>query len=127
MAGNTYVNNTGRQEVISAVQILDFVEIAVAGNYAAFDIPPKAVLLSGSVKVLEVFDTGRTAAIVLDGDTLIAAAALDAVATTALTIPTKQYSAQVQGVITTSGAMTQGKALIEIQYVLEGRSAFSHG
>jgi len=127
MAGNNYVNNTGRQEVISAVQVLDYKQIAVAGVYAALDIPPKAVLLSGSVKVLEVFDTGRTAAIALDGDTLVAAAALDAVATTALTIPTKQYDSQVQATITTSGAMTQGKALVIVEYVIEARSAFSHG
>lgn len=127
MAGNTYVNNTGRQEVISAVQLLDWQQIAVAGTYAAWDLPAGSTILRGEIKVLEAFDATRTVTVALDGDTLLSAIDLATVATTAVTVPVKQNSGPVQATVVTSGAMTQGKALITLEYVVENRSAFSQG
>lgn len=127
MAHQNYRNNTGRQEIIAAVQGFDGTAMGTGTVFAAFDLPENAIIVGGQINVLGAFDVGITATLDIDGDTLLSAIDMTALADTDITKPNKKYATPVQGTVTFSGAVTQGEAYITIEYVEEGRAAFSQG
>lgn len=125
------ISNAGRQEVIAAVLTFDTADF-VAGEDGTIQLPEGAVVVSAGLAVTEAVagDAGATLAISGGGITLAATAATSA-AYTAATVDGSVVGAGGATVAVTmagdDGTATAGKANVIVQYVVEGRAAFSEG
>lgn len=126
--------NAGRQEVISAVLTLDAADLDANGVVGAVDLPEGATVVSGLVNVVTaVAGAGAGATVALSGGG-VTLAATDVDAGTSSNTVTVDGSVVGSGGTTVNvtlaggtGAATAGKVNVIIDYVVEGRAAFSEG
>jgi hypothetical protein len=126
--------NPGRQEVIAAK--LNFTlgtgrDVDAQGLFPAIDLPQGAVVVGGHIAVKTATSASVTISI---GDTVLAtryASAVNgaAVARTALTLTGYTHPVATTINFTVAGAtpVTAGVAEVVIEYIVDGRAAFSQG
>jgi hypothetical protein len=123
------IKNAGRQEVIAVKQDLPYADIATAGEYEVINLPAGAIITAGYIYSGW---TGPTdyALVVEDavGASLIADMAGTYGAGRVNITPTGAALA-VPGYVklTTTGNATAGTGYIYLEYVVNGRAAFSEG
>ena len=129
---------SGRQEVIAAKVTITYDTLSsdAAVGEAVIQIPEGAIVVGGFVNVKTVFNS--TTSDVLDiGDSVdddeYTSSQVDSTAlrVTALTITGYQYTTQdnimVEWTAGSTGTATTGEADIIVQYIVDGRAAFSEG
>lgn len=130
----------GRQEVIAATADFSFADVASGVYAAAVDLPPGAMVVGGGLAISTIFNSATTDTFSI-GDkegtaaataTTYAATSADVTAATNIpVVPTgKKYaSAGSVGVVWTGtgAAPTAGVGRLTVQYIVDGRSAFSQG
>ena len=129
------IKNTGRQEVISATVDINFSEVAGSSGavVAAIDLPEGAVVLSGNLITRVVFNSGTSDTMIVELDTvdLLAATSIAAIGNTPLTtgsVAALTAANTVDVIWTGVGAVpTTGDVLLVVNYIVEGRTAFSQG
>lgn len=127
--------NSDRQEVIEAHVNVSAVSVAgETGNIIAqVDLPANARVIGGEIVVLTAFDSTTNVVDIGDGvdpDRYGAAVDLKTPGRTALVLTGNAYSAADSIDLTyteTGTAPTAGEARISVQYVVDGRAAFSQG
>lgn len=130
--------NEGRQEVIAAKVTLTYDTLSsdVAVGEAIMQLPAGAIVVGGFVNVTTAFDS--TTSDVLDiGDSVdddeytATPVNLQALGVTALTITGYKYTAQTdllaEWTAGSTGTATAGSADVVVQYIVDGRAAFSEG
>jgi hypothetical protein len=120
---------SGRQDILLARVEFGFADVASATFNGAIELPHGARVVGGALEVL----VATQATVVIDvGDTLVANRYKDnvdgtAVARTAL-IPTGYKTLLDADVgVTFSAAPSSGSFALEVQYVVEGRTAMTQG
>lgn len=131
---NNVVKNAGRQEVIAVKQKITFGTgnmIDSLGAVGVIDLPAGAVVLSGWLNVKTATTATATLALGDSGNATryLAATSIAAVAKTNLTTTGFQHPAAVTllATIATAAPVLAGEAEIIVEYVVEGRAAFSQG
>jgi len=127
--------NTGRQEVISATVEINFADVAglSATVVEAIDLPEGAVVVSGNLITRVAFDSATSDTMIVEVDTVDLLAATSIAATgntpfTAGTVAALTTANTVDVIWTGTGAVpTAGDVLLVVNYIVEGRTAFSQG
>lgn len=123
----------GRQEVISAYVPFGFADLVDATAVAAVDLPEGAIVVGGALVIREVFNsaTSDTIAITVNSETLLAATSVAALGSTLLTSGSAAALTAPDTVdVTWDGtgtAPTTGAGYLVVNYIVEGRAAFSEG
>lgn len=132
----TIKKNDSRQEIIVAYVDIGFADVpTTATGYDALGLPVGAVVVGGAVVVKTAFNTATSA--VLDvgdgatGNRYLNDVDLKTVGRTPL-VPTGFTHSAVQNMLKVTptyvgAAATAGAARLEVQYYVEGRSAFTQG
>ncbi len=120
--------NSGRQEVIAArskVALGTDTDVAVQGTYPALSLPEGAVIVGGFVNVVDATSAGAT----LTLGTITGAVALDAVAKTDITVSGAELAVAevLDAVVGGADPVLAGSVEIVVEYVVDGRTAFSQG
>lgn len=126
---------SGRQEIISAKVTWTFgdtdADIAVQGTYPAIDVPEGAVVVGGYLNITDATTATVDVSIGDGGSTARYASAVDGatVALTALTVTGYVYTAAdtIDVLIATADPAAAGTAELVVNYVVDGRAAFSQG
>jgi len=125
------VKNPGRQEVICAVQKIDGATLGAAAANEAVDLPEGAIVVGGYLNVTEAFTGGAdiTLAVSGGGVTLTATDADTGTSSNGLTVDGSVVGAggDVISVTNAGTTPTGGTAYLVVEYVVEGRAAFSEG
>ena len=130
----TIAHKSGRQEVILATADIDLSTSTLISGVAqnAIQLPAGAYIVGGQVDVLVAFDsaTSDVADVVLGSESVLTAGDISALGSLALggnaiktTVPT-EVTFEWTGVST---APTVGTVRLSVQYVVDGRAAFSEG
>lgn len=125
--------NVGRQEVISAYVTIGFADVTDAVAAEAIDLPEGAIVVGGNLIARVAFDsaTSDTMAVTVDSETLLAATSIAATGSTPFTAGTVAALTAANTVdVTWDGtgtAPSAGSVVLEVQYIVEGRAAFSEG
>lgn len=124
----------GRQEVVSAKVTWTFgtgADVAVQGTYPAIDLPANAVVIGGYLNITDATTATVDVSVGDGGSATRYASAVDgaAVALTALTVTGYKYSEPdtIDVKITTADPAAAGTAELVVNYVVDGRAAFSQG
>ncbi len=125
------VKNAGRQEVISAVQKIDGATLGAAAANEAIDLPEGAIVVGGTLNVTEAFTGGADITLAVSGGG-VSLGATDADTGTSqndLTVDGSVVAAGGTAISVTNAGTTPtgGTAYLIVQYVVEGRAAFSEG
>ena len=131
---------SGRREIIAATADFTFADVAPSGVYqAAVDLPAGALVVGGGVSISTAFNSatsdtfsigdkeGAAAAV---GTTYAAAAARAAGGSNPIVVTGKRYTQPATvGVLWTGvgAAPTTGAGRLTVQYIVDGRAAFSQG
>lgn len=132
--------NSGRQEVIAATADFTFADIVSGAYQDAIDVPPGGIVTGGHLAITTLFNSGTTDQFSI-GDKVGSAAAVnttyaaqsaDITAVGAVPIvPTgKKYTAPgTIGVVWTGAGAppTAGVGRLTVQYIVDGRAAFTQG
>ncbi|NKF21579.1 hypothetical protein [Solimonas marina] len=127
---------SGRQEIVSAILEVSATDPVAYGTAEdAFDVPANAILVGGDLTVLTPWDSGTTATFKLgdaaDDDRYTAAAIdLKTAGRTALTLTGYKHTVNelLKALFAQTGTdATVGQCRIRIDYVVQGRAAFSQG
>ncbi len=127
---------SGRQEVVAAMLEVNFNDVTTYGTAEdAIDVPANAIVVGGDVTVVTAWNSATTATLDLgdatDDDRYTGTAVdLKTLGRTALTLTGYKHTVEemLKALISQTGAAaTAGKARITVQYVVEGRAAFSQG
>ena len=130
--------NAGRQEVIAAKVTLTYATLSSDAAVAegVIQVPEGAIVVGGFINVKTAFDSTTSDALDIgDGgdDDRYTATPIDLQSTgvTALDITGYQYTAEdnidVEWTTGSTGTATAGEAEIVVQYIVNGRAAFSEG
>jgi hypothetical protein len=126
--------DTDRQEVISARVTFSFGtgnDVAATGTYEAINVPEGAIVIGGTLNVSDATTATVDIHIGDGGSTNRYADNVDGAATglTALTLTQYKYTAAdtIDVLIDTAAPASEGAAELEIQYIVDGRAAFSEG
>lgn len=132
----TITKNAARQELIAASVDINLADLTSAVAVAAMDLPYNAVLVSGRLVTTEAFNSAVSDEMDVGDATsatrYLSAGNIQALAALVPLVPTGfvHTPAQDQILVTWSsggGVPTTGKARLEVQYFVKGRSHFSHG
>lgn len=127
----TITKNVGRQEVIAAYVNIDGASLGAAGLAEAIDLPEGAIVVGGNLHVTTAFTGGAdiTLAVSGGGVSLTATDADAGTSSNALTLTGAAVAAGGDTVDITSAGTTPtgGAAVLEVQYIVTGRAAFSEG
>ena len=130
---------SGRQEVIAATADFAFADIVSGVFQAAVDVPAGAMVVGGGLAISTAFNSAtsdtfsigdKEGAAVANGVTYAAAAARAAGGSNPIVPTGKKYLVPtVVGVLWTGvgAAPTTGVGRLTVQYVVDGRAAFSQG
>lgn len=130
--------NPGRQEVIAAKIAVGYADIDsdTAGAEPVIQVPAGAIVVGGYVNVTEAFDSTTSDALDVgdgDDDDRYSATPIDLQSTgvTALDVTGYKYTTQdtidVEWTAGATGTATAGAFEIVVQYIVDGRAAFSQG
>lgn len=126
--------NSGRQEVIGARVVVSLGtgnDVSAIGTYPAVQVPAGAVVVGGYVNVTDATDATVDLNLGDGGSATRYASAVDGAATglTALTVTGYKYPVAdtIDLGIATLGASAAGEVEIYVEYVVDGRAAFSQG
>lgn len=124
----------GRQEVIAARVTGTFGtgnDVAVQGTYEAVEVPAGAIVVGGYVNISDATTATVDVSIGDGGSATRYVSAADGGATgiTAFTLSDFKYTAQdtIDMTITTADPAAAGAFEIVVQYIVDGRAAFSQG
>lgn len=124
----------GRQEIVSAKVTWTFgtgADVTVQGTYPAIDLPANAVVIGGYLNITDATTATVDVSVGDGGSATRYASAVDgaAVALTALTVTGYKYSEPdtIDVTITTADPAAAGTAELVVNYVVDGRAAFSQG
>jgi len=121
--------NAGRQEVIAVKQDLPYADIATAGEYEVINLPAGAIITAGYIYSGWTGPTDYTLVVEdATGASLIADMA-GAYGAGRVNITPTGAALSVPGYVklTTTGNATAGTGYIYLEYVVNGRAAFSEG
>ena len=132
----TITKNAGRQDIVSAYVDISYADAPTTATvYAALGLPVNAIVVGGDFVVTTAWNTGTTATVdigdVTTGDRYANDVNLKTAARTALTLtgftvtstqPFINFTPTLVGTAATAGA-----ARLRVDYIVKGRSAFSHG
>jgi len=119
--------NPGRQEVIAAKVDIDYTDVADGAAYPAVQLPAGAIVVGGFFVTTSAFDATTTLTLSVGSDTLLSAAPVDATGVDSITVTGTKYTVQDTVDFDLSGAVTQGAGTLVIEYIVDGRAAFSEG
>lgn len=128
--------NVARQSPVVAHLTIGFADISTYGTAeAAIEVPAGAVLIGGDVTVTTAWNSATTATLKLgdaaDDDRYTGTAIdLKTAGRTALTLTGHKYTVgdMLKALVAQTGAAaTAGSMRITVQYLVEGRAAFSQG
>lgn len=130
----TITKNSGRQEAIVAYVDINLADVTTGVDVAALDLPPNAVVLSGSLCTTEAWNSTSTDVMDVgddvsenrylnDGNIRALAALVALVPTGYITLPTSR-TLTVRWV-SGGGTPTTGKVRLTVEYIVLGRAAFS--
>lgn len=115
---------------LSVVKRFDFEDLVDGDAVAAITLPPGAIVTGGSITVVTAWDSGTTATIDIgdsDPDRYTASPIdLTTAARTALTLTGYKHTAEDELVFTlveAGTAATEGEAVVELTFVIEGRDS----
>ena len=123
--------NAGRQNLLYAVQAIDFATLGASGDIDAIELPVGAMIVSGALSVSVASDDSSTATVSvgLSGtavDTYLAATSVKSIADTPLTGGTLAPAATPITMTVTpafaGGDATEGTARLVVAYVIDGRA-----
>lgn len=122
------IQSSGRQEVISArykISLGTDNDIEVQGSYPSLSLPEGAVVLDGVIRVTDATSVGAT----LSLGSLASGVSLSAVANTAITVTSIEEPAAIVIPVVIGGAdpVLEGEVEITVNYIVDGRAAFSQG
>ena len=125
---------SGRQEVIGAYLVVTFgtgTNIAATGTYGAIDVPQGAIVVGGHINVSDATTATVDIHIGDGGVTNRYADNIDGAATgkTALTITNYEYTVAdtIDIMIDTAAPAAAGQMELYVEYIVNGRAAFSEG
>jgi len=126
--------NAGRQEVISAVLTLNFADLDANSIVGNIDLPEGASLVGGTMNVVTAVagaGAGATIAVSGQGATLSATDVDAGTSQNDITVDGSVVGAGGGAIDITlaggTGAATDGKVNVIVEYIVEGRAAFSEG
>ena len=126
--------NAGRQEVIAARVTGTFGtgnDVAATGTYGAIDVPEGAIVVGGSFNISDATTATVDVHVGDGGDDNRYADNVDgaAAARTALTITNYKYTAAdtIDIMVDTADPAADGAFELIVEYIVEGRAAFSEG
>ncbi|MBT8448163.1 MAG: hypothetical protein KJO69_00640 [Gammaproteobacteria bacterium] len=124
--------NVGRQEVISAAVTIGYADVVDATAVEAINLPEGAIVVGGALVVREVFNsaTSDTIAVAVNSEALLAATDVTALGSTLLTAGSAAALLADTVDVTwdgTGAVPTTGSVVLIVNYVVEGRAAFSEG
>lgn len=124
----------GRQEIIAAKVDFTFgtgADVAVQGTYPAIDVPAGAIVVGGYLNITDATTATVDVNVGDGGSTTRYASAVDGAATgrTALTLTGYKYTTPdtIDVVITVADPAAAGTAELVVEYIVDGRAAFSQG
>lgn len=130
----TISHNVGRQEVISASVDIDLTDATLVSGVAqnAIQLPAGAYVVGGQVDVLTAFDslTSDVADVAIGSESLLAAGDISALGSLSLSGNAIKATAPAEVTFEWTGvgtAPTVGTVRLTVQYVIDGRAAFSEG
>jgi hypothetical protein len=127
--------NSGRQDILSAVQDINFGDMVSGVAQDAVELPNGAIVIGGALAVETPFNSATSDTLAVTGvwgETLLAATSIAAAGVAAL-VPSNgkaktNAAASVKATWTGAGAApTAGKVRIIVNYVVTSRAHHSHG
>lgn len=128
----------GRQEIVAARKVVAYSDPAddTGASEALIEVPAGAIVIGGYVYVSTAFDSTTSDALDIgDGDDVDRYTAtpidLQSTGVTALDVTGYKYTAQdnidIQWTAGSTGTATAGQFEVVVEYIVEGRAAFSQG
>ncbi len=121
--------NAGRQEVIAAKVSIGFADIASAGEYEAMDLPQGAIITSGYFYDATTGLTNVAISVEDKAGTELVSNMAGTFANGRVDITPDGAALSTPGFVKldTTGTVTAGTCYLYVEYVVDGRAAFSEG